>query len=200
MGEIIRNLKNFNNLFITSEIIYDTNLSYEERIIFENDFVNKCVAITSDKQPLYNFSNVQCKYIFDYQSLKMEFDAIYVTTCTINLSEYTTARLIYSSIGDEILGSDTIVLFDYIGSYKIYQTQKELIRKLKSLVSFNENRIIYVAVFDTKDYLDSRIFKKMIKNVKGKKDNVSLIVYKLLEDDFLTNKKEKHVKQIADIN
>jgi hypothetical protein len=188
MGEIIRNLKNFNNLFCLSELIYDPRLSFEERILFENDFVSKCLAITSDKQPLYNVSNIKCNYTFDFQSIRLQFDASYITTCNINLADHTSSRLIFSSKGDEVLNHGNIVIFDHFETYKIEHTLRELTRKLKSLLSFDDNRISYVVVFETRDCLDSRIFKKMFKNVRGKKDNVSLLVYRLFEDDFVSKK------------
>jgi hypothetical protein len=204
MGEIIRNVKHFNNLFSISELIYDAYLSYEEKIIFENDFVNNCIAVNSGGEVLYNYPNIQCNYFFEYVGMKFQFDGVYRASCIVNLGDYTNGQLIYSSKGDELLHPENVVLFESFETYMIYYTQLDIIRRLQSLASFKGVNFVYVLVFNTEDYLDRKIFMEIFKNFEGK-HNLNLLVYRVSEEHDFINSRNKSftlsdLKRLIDIS
>jgi hypothetical protein len=190
MGEIIRNVKHFNNLFSISELIYDAYLSYEEKIIFENDFVNNCIAVNSDMKVLYNYPNIQCNYQFEYIGMKFNFDGVYKPSTILNLGDFTNGHLIYSSKGDELLHPDNVVLFESFENYMIYYTQLDIIRRLQSISSFTGINFVYVLVFNTEEYLDRKIFMEIFKHFE-KKQNINLLIYRLSDDMEFMNSRNK---------
>jgi hypothetical protein len=190
MGEIIRHKNYFNNWFSINDLIFDSRLSFEDRIFFEKEFVSKCITISSNKEVIYNQPNAECnKYAFEYLNKKFKFDEVYRTTDIINFRNFTDAKLIYSSSGNEVISKDNLIFVEYLDNYKIYETQQELLRKMVSLSVCYEEEMLFLVVIREREFLDKRVFEKMFKK-SLRNGRMIFMVYYLTQNKLFFNREK----------